>query len=279
MMPTGSISVFPDATRLSVFGIDGRQGNPVLVSYCPQTVSDAELQAAASRQGCVEASFITGLEPSSVRFFTPVAELPLCVHGLLGAGACLAASDDSQAVKLMASGREYQLTVTDKEAAVRIDHPIEIRDEADPGAVLDVLHLQAHDLVSPMVVASAGSSKWLVHVSNLHKLLSFTPSFPELARISRLRGVNGVYAFTTQDILPGTDLAARGFNPAAGVDEDAATGVAAAAAVWTMKKLWPDRWVVVHQYIGAKQSGRIRVRAENQGTVHVAGEVHKQESR
>jgi predicted PhzF superfamily epimerase YddE/YHI9 len=56
------------------------------------------------------------------------------------------------------------------------------------------------------------------------------------------------------------------------VNEDAATGVAAAALAWSWRDRRMGQWLVIDQYVGSMHSGRIRVTATAEG-VQVGGEV------
>jgi predicted PhzF superfamily epimerase YddE/YHI9 len=84
--------------------------------------------------------------------------------------------------------------------------------------------------------------------------------------------VNGAYVFATAGVPDRSNVAARAFNPAAGVNEDAATGVAAAALAWTRREDDHNDWLVIDQYVGSNRSGRIRTRVTGD-CVEVGGEV------
>ena len=266
---------FPDARRLSVFGIRGRNGNPAMVFYCRSAVSDQELKTTAAGCGGPTCAFISGGPVNSVRFFTPVAELPFCVHGALAAGASLADARNCGSVRILIRGKTHEVCrEAGDTAAITLTGAVEVRPEPDLQPVLDALGLEAADLAPGYsgIVANAGSPKWLVHVNHFQKLLSMQPRLPALKQISRLRAVNGAYVFATVG-TSGPDVAARGFNPAAGVDEDAATGVAAAALAWVRRDDRPNQWLVVDQYVGRNHTGRIRVRVTEDGGIQVGGEI------
>jgi PhzF family phenazine biosynthesis protein len=244
------------------------------VTHCTIALSESELQAAARLRGGPTCAFVSGAAPVAVRFFTPVAELQFCVHGALAAGTSVAASGNSQEAQLSIRGRSYKVQRSDGGATIALPGPFEVRPEPDPGPVIDALGLKLSDLDerSSVLVASAGSPKWLVPVADWQRLIAITPQLTELAALSRARGVNGAYVFTMVGVPGGADVAARGFNPAAGVNEDAATGVAAAALAWAWRDRSPGAWLLIDQYVGSVHSGRIRVCAGAEG-VQVGGEV------
>jgi trans-2,3-dihydro-3-hydroxyanthranilate isomerase len=273
-MPELKLPVFPSAMRLSVFGVNGQQGNDAVVTSCADLSSTSELKTAASERSGATCVFIANTGPKAVRFFTQVAELPFCVHGALAAGAAASEADGAGGSRIVVGEKSFAVSRNGHGATILLNGPFVVRPEPDPAPVLYALGLRNADLAlsSSIVVASAGSPKWLVHVADWERLRSTKPNLQNLAEISRARGVNGAYVFATSKTPSGADVAARAFNPAAGVNEDAATGVAAAALAWTRRDYAPANWLVIDQYVGANRSGRIRVRVTGD-RVEVGGEV------
>jgi trans-2,3-dihydro-3-hydroxyanthranilate isomerase len=273
-MPELKLPVFPDAMRLSIFGVDGQQGNDAIVTSCPDLSSTSKLKAAASQRGGATCVFISNSGPRAVRFFTPVAELPFCVHGALAAGTAASETDGAGTSRIVVGEKSFAVSRNGNGASILLNGPFAIRPEPDPKSVLNALELKNSDIAinSSIVVASAGSPKWLVHVTDWETLKNITPNLETLAAISRARQVNGAYVFAVSGTPSGADVAARAFNPAAGVNEDAATGVAAAALAWTRREYAPANWLIIDQYVGSNRSGRIRVRVTGD-RVEVGGEV------
>lgn len=275
-MPELELPTLPDALQLSIFGIQGRLGNAAVVSCCPAEASDLELKSRAASYGGATCALLFSNAPfSRVRFFTPSAELPFCVHGAIAAGASIAHCRNAESARISVRGREYVIRREADSATITLRGPFEERRETDAGPVLEALGLESRDVDSrsPVLVASAGSPKWLVHVNDWEALQRCKPRLADLARLSRLRGVNGAYVFATEGHLCGSDVTARAFNPAAGVDEDAATGVAAAALAWVSRHEWRSKWSVISQFRGSSQTGLIRVRVNDDDSVQVGGEV------
>jgi trans-2,3-dihydro-3-hydroxyanthranilate isomerase len=274
-MPELKLPVFPNAMRLSIFGVDGQQGNDAVVTSYPDLSSTSELTAAASLKGGGATSvFIASTGPRVVRFFTQVAELPFCVHGALAAGAAASEADGADGSRIVVGEKSFPVSRNAHGASILLNGPFLVRPEQDSGPILYALGLKDSDLAlnSFIIVANAGSPKWLVHLADWQRLKGIKPNLQNLAEISLARGVNGAYAFATSGMPSGSDVAARAFNPAAGVNEDAATGVAAAALAWTRRECAPANWVVIDQYVGSNRSGRIRVRVTGD-RVEVGGEV------
>ncbi|MFZ1006158.1 MAG: PhzF family phenazine biosynthesis protein [Candidatus Sulfotelmatobacter sp.] len=272
-MPELTLPVFPKAMRLAIFGVDGQQGNDAVITSCPDLSSTLELKTAASQRG-VTSVFIASSGPRVVRFFTPVAELPFCVHGALAAGAAASEADGTGESRIIVREKNFTVSRNGHGASIVLNGPFDLHPETNPEPILYALDLENADIApnSPIVVASAGSPKWLVHVAGWEKLRNTKPKLQNLAEISQARGVNGAYVFATSGAPYGSTVAARAFNPAAGVNEDAATGVAAAALAWTRRETDHNDWLAIDQYVGSKRSGRIRARVTGD-CVEVGGEV------
>jgi len=76
----------------------------------------------------------------------------------------------------------------------------------------------------------------LVPIHSLEQLSNLKPNFDKIKKWSITNQVNGLYVYTKETYNSGLDFHARGFNPMTGLNEDAATGVAAAALSIVMRK-------------------------------------------
>lgn len=270
--------------RLLVFCRDGEGGNPATVVWCGRDrLETGDLQRIAAEHGTPATAFIVDGDPPEVRFFTPVSELSFCGHGSLAAGSALAEARGARSVELLAAGTGRRVAVERGEpgiATLVMAGPAEVREVADRGKVLAALGVAPGDVDAsqPFVIGSVGSPKWLVPVRSREALLAARPRMAELAELSGAASVNGAYLYTRHGTPPGVDALARGFNPRAGVNEDAATGVAAAALAAAVMPAGPGqpprRTFVVEQGIELKQLNRIQVALEGD-RVLVGGEVRR----
>jgi PhzF family phenazine biosynthesis protein len=69
----------------------------------------------------------------------------------------------------------------------------------------------------------------LIPVKDRHILMSLNPNYKKIKAWSNNVNVNGFYVYTDDVIESSSTFHARSFNPRTGSNEDAATGVAAAA--------------------------------------------------
>ncbi|MBI4371373.1 MAG: PhzF family phenazine biosynthesis protein [Elusimicrobia bacterium] len=170
-----------------------------------------------------------------LRFFYPAAEFPLCAHGTLaaafhllgrrgfsrlnvhtGAGTSVV-SRQKNGLLTFACRKHQRLNVVVSDASVRA--MLRLRD----GSPLD--------RSLPLCAASIGSPKLLVPFLRRRDIDRLRPDYPLIRRWSAQNKVNGIYAYTRDSRSSGSAFYARAFHPLSGNNEDAATGVAAAALV------------------------------------------------
>lgn len=133
----------------------------------------------------------------------------------------------------------------------------------------DLLNIDSGDISKtlPFVVASVGSPKLLIPVSSADILANLSPNYLEIEKWSIANKVNGIYVYSVYDERA-YSFVARGFNPLTGHNEDAATGVAAAALSYQLKKS-----ITVKQGHMLGLACKISVRYANQYSLWVSGKV------
>lgn len=94
-----------------------------------------------------------------------------------------------------------------------------------------------------------------------------SPNYLEIEKWSIANKVNGIYAYSAYDERVDS-FVARGFNPLTGHNEDAATGVAAAALSYQLKKS-----ITVKQGNMLGLACKINVCYANQNSLWVSGKV------
>jgi trans-2,3-dihydro-3-hydroxyanthranilate isomerase len=117
-----------------------------------------------------------------------------------------------------------------------------------------------------------GSPKWLIEVRSAEALARVRPDMAALEEVSCAADVNGAYVFVRVQEPEGFRVLARGFNPRGGVDEDAATGVAAAALASLLHSTAQISRLVIDQGIELKDLNRIDVRV-SRDEIRVGGRV------
>lgn len=219
-------------------------GNPAAVVPDAVGLTDRQMQQIAREMNVSETAFITkqkdGLADFEVRFFTPTQEVDLCGHATIGAFFVLAK-------KGYIEGNQKIKMVKQKTGAGVL--PVEIYFEADEVAYIymtqtkpqfvsslenievlaEIMKIEKEDIglkemkVLPQVI-STGLPDIILPVKSLEALKKMDPDWNALTDYSNRLGVVGLHAFSLETEEKDSDLACRNFAPAAGINEEAATG-------------------------------------------------------
>lgn len=230
---------------LDVFTTHALAGNPLAVVMKADALSDARMQAIAAEFNLSETVFVRQprieRHTALLRIFTPQTELPFAGHPTVGAAVLLGLQKRAAAVRL----EEHIGMITcvmertsSRSGSARFSLP-KLPEEVVPVASNDeiarTLGISPEEIgFGPFMQAahfSAGVDYYLVPVRDagvlarikLERRNSWAEIYPQ--------GHHSVYAFTATPEERDNDLAARMFSPGMGLDEDPATGSAAAALV------------------------------------------------
>ena len=219
---------------LNAFAKSPEGGNPAGVVLEAGALSEAQMQEAARRVGVSETAFVLPSETASVRtrFFTPVAEVPLCGHatvaafhflyreGRLGAGAFTQeTASGARGVEIQADGTVFMKQRTP-----------EFSETLPEAEAVAALQLSGGDLVEglPVQIVSTGLRDILVPVRDLKTLFSIKPDLSLVAELCRKYRAVSFHPFTFETKNSST-AHCRDFAPLYGVDEESATGTASGA--------------------------------------------------
>lgn len=227
---------------VSVFhaGDPFRGGNPLAVFPDAGELDDAQMQAIAQTLNLSESTFVTGGDDRSydVRIFTPREELPFAGHPTLGTTWVLRRLGRltvDEVVQRSPAG-ETEVTLKDEAAYFKRTGTVSPdMEETNVRAHLEIARalrveerdvtLEAYELGRPGLLrpalSDAGLQHFVVPLRNLDALAKVDVDAARLAELSPF----GAYCFTA---VAAGRVRARGLFPAVGVDEDPATGSAAA---------------------------------------------------
>lgn len=171
-----------------------------------------------------------------LEFFYPHTSMPLCVHGTLAAAKILCAQQHTNnLVATTTAGAELHITRKGNDDDLLQLETIEQTIDMPPhfthteiANMLNLPHLEPHPSL-PLTVASVGSPKLLVPLNSLQLLYNLQPNYTAIKAWSVRHKINGIYVYAPETYTQQANFHARGFNPQTGHNEDAATGVAAAA--------------------------------------------------
>jgi trans-2,3-dihydro-3-hydroxyanthranilate isomerase len=264
--------------QVDVFSTGPYTGNPLAVYPDAAHLSTEQMQAIASEMNLSETTFVTNVDDKGydVRIFTPAEELPFAGHPTLGT--CwvlrhlkrLTANEviqRSPAGETLVAHRGGEVMFT-RQGTVGPDVE-EVDELADAlGVPADAIGLDAstlgrgEGLLRPAVV-DAGLRQMMVPLRDRGWLAACSPKPEELKNAASI----GAYCFTTRG--PG-ELQARGFFPGIGVDEDPATGVAAAGLGLYLSSHLGSIDAELYQGIEMGRPSRIGLSAA-EGSVNVSG--------
>lgn len=224
-----------DVLRYAAFTTDPSGGNPAGLVLDAEGLPDEEMQRIAAEVGYSETAFLapTGRGAATVRFFSPLAEVPFCGHATIAAAVALAERDgageltlDSKAGPINVSTRSGPDGIT----ATLVSVPPEVHElpDAVTGDLLGALRLQPPDLDPALPVR-------LVFVGNHHPVVGVTAEALEaldqdhdaLGALMAEQGWGATVAVVSR--TGHLEFDARNPFPPGGVREDPATGSAAAA--------------------------------------------------
>ena len=215
--------------------VDGEQGgNPAGVVLDADDLSSPEKLRIAQLVGLSETAFVSRSAVADIKleFFTPSRQIAHCGHATIATFALLAqrglfASPASSKETIDGTRR---ILLRGEAAFMEQLAPVYI-DEAgfaagvSAGRILSSLGVKPSDVLAPPCVVGTGNRFVLVHLRSEALLAALAPSMAEIAAISAGLETIGYYVFATTD----GEFAAttRMFAPHYGIEEEAATGMAA----------------------------------------------------
>lgn len=208
----------------------------------------------------------------TLEYFYPDAEMPLCIHGTLGAASVLFDIYRVQNFTCQtAAGLLLNLYVDNGMAQISLSISHKSKDFSDIHEIYQMLRLQDDTILStslPCQIASVGSPKLLIPITSKKALMDLQPDFAYIKAWSISNNVNGIYVYA-QGASETHHFYARGFNPRTGHHEDAATGVAAG----TLATCLDMKHISIEQGEALGKPSMIHVTRIDEATVLVGGKV------
>jgi PhzF family phenazine biosynthesis protein len=219
----------------NAFTHNGKGGNPAGVVIEDKPLTAIQRQGVARDLGLSETAFVRRLDNAAwqVYFHTPTRAIARCGHATVAAFSYLAARGDlveGTVHKVRYSKGQQKLRLEDGRVWLSLDHAKQASlDKSNQDAVRHSLGLGPDELPSAPVISGVGNDFVLVPLANAQALRSLRPNFERIADISKRLGVIGYYAYLPTAVDAQVQAAARMFAPAYGINEEAATGMAAGA--------------------------------------------------
>ncbi len=215
--------------------IDGAiGGNPAGVVLNADSLSTQQKQMIAVEIGLSETSFVSSSDTADFKleFFTPERQIAHCGHATIATFALL------RELGMISNGLRSKETIDGNRSISVNGNQIFMEQSAphyaelsphDYEASLKALGLESRNLIeniSPALV-STGNRFLILPVENETVLSNLRPDLNAICAISAKLDLVGFYAFSLQTKMAGRVAGARMFAPRYGIDEEAATGMAA----------------------------------------------------
>jgi len=249
-------------------------GNPAVVIE-EFVGDDIDRQKLATKLNFPVTVFVEKIDDQFLlRFFYPLREMSLCIHGSLSAAYVIMGQQGLTCF--------HALTKSNQELLFKKSNDDVVQLEIERGTVLSIsflkddlntmLGIECQDILNknlPNCIATVGSPKLLVPLLTYDDLTQIKPNFDFIKQWSIDNNINGLYVYTDDTHDEKVNFIARGFNPKGGANEDAATGVAVGALYTALKNVKKIR-VKQGEFIG-KPSNLFA--SSNQGKIFVGGKI------
>ncbi|MFD9393836.1 PhzF family phenazine biosynthesis protein [Streptomyces sp. NPDC060000] len=225
-----------DVLRYVAFGTDPAGGNPAGVVLDATGADDATMLATAAEVGYSETAFVTPSDDGtlSVRYFSPLAEVPFCGHATIATAVAHADRHGTGTLILQTGVGVVPVTTAVADDGTTVATLVSVAPhtgplaEADLAELLSALRWSADDLDPALPPRAAYAGAWhpVVAAADRSRLADLDYDMPALTALMARRG------WTTIDLVwreSPTVFHARNPFPPGGVVEDPATGAAAAA--------------------------------------------------
>ncbi|MFC4856746.1 PhzF family phenazine biosynthesis protein [Actinophytocola glycyrrhizae] len=235
--------------RYAAFTTDPTTGNPAGVVLDAAGLSDAEMQRIAAEVGYSETAFVCGgTRPDfTVRYFSPLAEVPFCGHATIATAVALADRDGPGDLVLETpAGAIPVRTTTGTASLTSVPTRTRPATAAEITSALTALRWLPSDLDPswPPHVAFAGNDHLVLAAGSRARLADLDYDFPALRALMARAGWTTVHLFWQAGAR---EFHARDPFPPGGVVEDPATGAAAAAFGGYLRALGraPSRFTII----------------------------------
>ncbi|GAB3935009.1 PhzF family phenazine biosynthesis protein [Mucilaginibacter myungsuensis] len=216
---------------LNAFSNNHNGGNPAAIVLHADHLTNEEKQYIATQTGLSETAFVSASEKADrkLEFFTPNRQIAHCGHATIATFAYLKQVGQikrNHATKETIDGTRSILynngQVFMEQMAPSFTDPY----TADVNIIYASLGIKPSVVMSNPVLTYTGNTFLILEVDNENTLANLQPNMALITRISERYGLIGYYVFCRPDV-GGIDATARMFAPAYGINEEAATGMAA----------------------------------------------------
>lgn len=217
---------------LNAFVDKNQGGNPAGVVLNADTLSNQQKLEIATKVGLSETAFVSQSNTADYKidFFTPTKQIAHCGHATVATFSYL-----KQLGKI--SGNHSSKETIDGPRKIKFNGDLAFMEQAspmfnaiiNPNEVLNSIGIKKSDssLQNPISIVNTGNSFMIIQVNDESTLKSLSPNYKSISKISERYGLIGYYVFFVGDDKSDYDAQTRMFAPFYGIEEEAATGMAA----------------------------------------------------
>lgn len=278
----------PEVLRYTAFSGDPAGGNPAGVVLDATGLSEDAMLGIAAEVGYSETAFLVA-EPAgadgavrryTVRYYSPLAEVPFCGHATVASAVALAERIGPGEVVYATRAGDVPVDVTRGADGALLATLTSVEPHTEPAAAadvaeaLDLLRWQADELdpALPPHIAYGGARHLVLAAATRERLADLSYDFDGLAAYMLARDLTTLQLVWRES---GDVFHVRDPFPVGGVVEDAATGAAAAAFGGYLRELGAvaaDTTLTLHQGTDMGRPGVLTVRmVEGDPRVRVSG--------
>ena len=196
------------------------KGNPAGVCLLQEQLDESQMLAIAKELGLSETAFISKTEAEnkySIRFFSPVMEIPLCGHATLASSKVVFRNESFEKIHFQ-NIQGIQLTINKVGDFIKMEFPVyDTHPEKASKELLNALGLE--NIINSEF--NKETKILLLEIDNPITLLNLKPNFEQLKNSHK--SINGVL-ITSKSNKKDFDFESRYFWPWSGTNEDPVTG-------------------------------------------------------
>lgn len=247
--------------RMTAFAAEPSGGNPAGVVLNARSLSDAQMQQIAADVGYAETAFITRppapADPTryGIRYFSPTAEVPFCGHATVATAVALADRGDGEEFVFETPVGDLVISTRRTDAGTiasftSVEPQVDLMETAVLRELMALVGISGADLdpAYPPRLSAAGNTHPIIVLGDRSTFDRFTFEPAAMRRLMDEQGWKGTV--TILHARSGAEFEARNLFPVGTMDEDPATGSAAAAVGGYLRALGlvdPPARVVIHQ--------------------------------
>ncbi len=239
------------------------RGNPAAVCVLPSPQDEQWMQSVAQEMNLSETAFLTKQDQSySLRWFTPITEVPLCGHATLASAHVLWTEGYAS------TGQELKFETKSGILTARYqDDWIELNFPANRSQDIPPITKLSDALGVPLKTVLYNSLGYLVEIADAQQVRQLQPNFTLLKQLP----ISNVIVTSKGEENSEYDFLSRFFAPGLGVDEDPVTG----AAHCCLAPYWRDR---LHQdqflaYQASSRGGVVKINYDGGDRVFLLGQA------